>query len=65
MVAVIEGHGRTQSDGNSVSWGPKDIFTLPSGQWMTHRADERARLFLTSDREILRRLGLLEETYRS
>jgi gentisate 1,2-dioxygenase len=65
VVAVIEGHGRTQSGDNSVSWGPKDIFTLPSGQWMTHRAGERARLFLTSDREILQRLGLLEETYRS
>lgn len=64
FVAVIDGHGRSQSDDASVSWGPKDVFTLPNGQWSTHRADERTRLFITSDREILRRLGLLEETFR-
>jgi hypothetical protein len=32
---------------------------------MTHYATERTRLFITSDREILRRLDLLEETYTS
>ncbi len=65
VVAVVEGHGRTQSDDASVTWGPKDVFSLPSGQWMIHRADSRARLFITTDREILRRLDLLEETYRT
>jgi gentisate 1,2-dioxygenase len=65
VVAVVEGHGSTTSDGTTIEWSPKDVFTLPSGQWMTHRAGERARLFITSDREILRRLDLLEETYGS
>jgi len=64
VVAVVEGRGRSQCDDAGISWGPKDVFTLPSGQWMTHRADERARLFIATDREILRRLDLLEETYR-
>ena len=45
------------------AWGPKDVFTLPSGQWITHHAGVRARLFITTDREILRRLDLLEESY--
>jgi hypothetical protein len=31
---------------------------------MTHHAEERTRIFITSDREILRRLDLLEETYK-
>lgn len=65
VVAVVEGHGSTQSDDASITWGPKDVFSLPSGQWMTHHAAERARLFITTDREILRRLDLLEETYRT
>ena len=65
IVAVIDGRGRTQSDDAGISWGPKDLFTLPSGQWMTHRAEERTRLFIASDREILRRLDLLEEAYRT
>jgi gentisate 1,2-dioxygenase len=65
VVTVVEGHGRTTSDGATIDWAPKDVFTLPSGQWMSHRADERARLFITTDREILRRLDLLEETYRT
>lgn len=65
VVAVVEGRGRTTSDGVTIDWAPRDVFSLPSGQWMSHRADERTRLFITTDREILRRLDLLEETYRT
>ena len=64
VVAVVEGHGSTTSDGATIEWAPKDVFSLPSGQWMSHRAGERARLFVATDREILRRLDLLEETYK-
>jgi gentisate 1,2-dioxygenase len=65
VVTVVEGRGSSTSDDATVAWGPKDVFTLPSGQWMTHRAEERTRLFITSDRAILRRLDLLEESYRT
>jgi gentisate 1,2-dioxygenase len=64
VCAVMEGSGQTTSGDTTITWGPKDVFTLPSGQWMTHEASERARIFVTSDREILRRLDLLEETYK-
>jgi gentisate 1,2-dioxygenase len=64
VCAVLEGSGQSTSGETTVAWGPKDVFTLPSGQWMTHHANERARLFITTDREILRRLDLLEESYR-
>jgi len=63
VCAVVEGAGRTQSGDTTIAWSPKDVFTLPSGQWVTHRADQRTRLFITTDREILRRLDLLEETF--
>jgi gentisate 1,2-dioxygenase len=65
VCAVVEGRGTTASDGSEISWGPKDVFALPSGQWVIHRAAERARIFVTTDREILRRLDLLDEAYAS
>jgi len=63
VCVVVEGSGRTTSGDTTIAWNPKDVFTLPSGQWHTHHADERTRIFITTDREILRRLDLLEETY--
>jgi gentisate 1,2-dioxygenase len=65
VCAVVEGTGHTQSGDATIAWGAKDVFTLPSGQWMTHYAAKRTRLFITTDREILRRLDLLEESWKS
>jgi gentisate 1,2-dioxygenase len=65
VCAVIDGSGSTTSGSATIAWGPKDVFTLPSGQWVSHHAEERARLFVTTDREILRRLDLLDEAYAS
>jgi gentisate 1,2-dioxygenase len=62
VCAVVEGSGSTRAGDDEFKWGPRDIFALPSGSWITHRAgDEPARIFMASDREVLRRLGLLEE----
>ena len=37
------------------TWGPKDIFSLPHGNWITHHADgARATLFVVTDRDALR-----------
>ena len=49
---------RTRSPGRS-----KDVFSLPHGNWITHKADETATLFLVTDRDALRRLDLLKEQY--
>ena len=44
--------------------GPKDIFSLPHGNWITHVAEtEKATLFLVTDRDALKRLDLLKEQY--
>jgi gentisate 1,2-dioxygenase len=63
VCAVVEGSGTTTSGANTVSWQAKDVFTLPAGQWMSLRAHERARLFVATDREVLRRLDLLDEAF--
>ena len=36
MAAVVEGHGATRIGEHTVTWGPKDVFTIPAGQWVTH-----------------------------
>ena len=43
--------------------GEADVFSLPHGNWITHKADETATLFLVTDRDALRRLDLLKEQY--
>ncbi len=45
-------------------WGPRDVFTLPQGNWIVNRAlGKPARLFVYSDKEVFARLGLLKEEY--
>jgi gentisate 1,2-dioxygenase len=64
VCCVVEGAGTTRVGDDTLSWGPKDIFSLPHGNWITHRADsEKATIFVVSDRDTLRRLDLLKEQY--
>jgi len=63
ICAVVEGTGETRVGDQNFRWGPKDVFTLPQGNWIVHRASERARLFVYSDKEVFARLGLLKEEY--
>lgn len=65
VVAVVEGRGTTTVGDQTFTWGPKDVFSLPDGNWIGHRAEELTRFFVATDREILRRLDLLSEEYRS
>jgi gentisate 1,2-dioxygenase len=59
---VAEGEGRSTIGEHTVDWGKNDIFTLPQGQWSTHKAASAgAKLFQITDREILHRLDLLRE----
>ena len=57
----IAGTSRVGED--TIHWGPKDIFSLPHGNWITHKADETATLFLVTDRDALSRLDLLKEQF--
>jgi gentisate 1,2-dioxygenase len=61
ICAVAEGRGSTTAGSGTIAWGPRDIFTLPNRATITHHADEPTYLFVTTDREILRRVGMLTE----
>jgi gentisate 1,2-dioxygenase len=62
VCTVVEGHGETRVGEQTISWGPRDTFTLPQHNWVSHRCGEgSARLFVVSDADVMRRLGLLSE----
>lgn len=61
---VIEGTGRTEIDGVTLSWGPRDVFTVPA--WARHAhfngaLGTHALLFRVTDRPMLDALGLYRE----
>ena len=61
---VVEGHGTSRIGDQTLSWGPKDVFSIPHGNWVTHFAEGvPARLFVVTDRDVLRRLDLLKEEF--
>jgi gentisate 1,2-dioxygenase len=61
VCVVKEGQGKTRVGDDVVTWGPKDVFSLPHGLWISHHASKDARLFQITDREILRRLDILRD----
>ena len=66
VCTIVEGSGTSTVGAQTLSWHPRDVLSLPAGNWITHVANgERARLFIVSDREVLRRLDLLKEEYQT
>lgn len=62
VCVVVDGEGVTEVDGTTLTWRENDVFALPHGGWISHKAaSAEARLFQVSDREILHRMGLLRE----
>lgn len=62
VCTVVEGRGTTTAGRTTIGWEPRDVFSLPHGAPIVHRADETTYLFLVTDREFYRRLDLLVET---
>ena len=66
VVSVVEGTGVTMLGDQRIEWAPRDTFSMPHGNWITHRSNGgKARLFVVTDREVFRRLDLLSEEYAS
>ena len=66
VCAVVDGCGMSEIGNEALRWGPKDVFSMPHGNWITHRTDrEPARLFVVTDRDVLRRLDLLKDEFRN
>jgi gentisate 1,2-dioxygenase len=63
VYAVVEGKGRCLVGGESLAFGPRDVFVCPS--WMPYRleADEEAVLFSFSDRPVQQALDLWREAF--
>jgi gentisate 1,2-dioxygenase len=65
ICVVAEGEGSSRIGEHTVEWRRNDVFTLPCKSWYSHRgSSEGAKLFVSSDRDVLHRLGLLEERSR-
>jgi gentisate 1,2-dioxygenase len=64
VCTVVEGSGTSRVGEDEIAWGPRDVFSMPHGNWISHRASGgKARLFIVTDRDIFRRLDLLSEEY--
>jgi gentisate 1,2-dioxygenase len=61
VCLVCEGNGTSRIGEEMVSWDTHDVFSLPHGNWITHKVNETATLFAVTDRDALRRLDLLKE----
>jgi gentisate 1,2-dioxygenase len=44
-----------------ISWGPKDVFVVPSWWNVEHEVEEEAVVFSFSDRPVQEKLGLWRE----
>ena len=65
VCVVVEGEGQSRIGDDLVSWGPKDVFALPHGQWISHKAaSDDAKIFQITDRELFRRLDFLRDETR-
>ena len=64
VCVVVEGSGASRVGNDTFQWEARDIFSMPHGNWISHRCDSgNAILFVVTDREVLRRLDLLAEEY--
>ncbi len=62
VCLVVRGEGRSTIGERSFDWGPRDIFSIPHWNWASHAArGGDADLFMTTDRAVFERLGLLRE----
>jgi gentisate 1,2-dioxygenase len=62
VCAVVEGEGQSRIGDKTFAWRPRDVFTIPQRNWASHLSTSGdARLFMVSDADVLRRLGLLIE----
>src|SRR5947208_592217 len=61
VFAAIEGKGRTRIGDQTFEWGARDLFVVPSWQWVTHEADTDSVLFSFSDRPVQQKLDLFRE----
>ena len=63
IVCAAEGRGTSRVGDQTFTWGPRDVFVIPSWAPVSHTADEEAVLFSFSDRPAQKALGLWREQH--
>lgn len=59
---VVSGEGSTVIDGVDFSWGPRDVFVVPTWAWHEHRnGSGDALLFSITDQPVLAALGMYRQ----
>jgi len=61
VFCVAEGRGTSTVGEKTFSWGPRDIFVVPSWHQVAHQAGDNAVLFSFSDRPAQQALGIWRE----
>jgi gentisate 1,2-dioxygenase len=61
ILVVYRGTGHSVIDGQRFTWGPGDMFVVPSWSAVEHHAARTADLFTLSDTPVLRALGIYRE----
>lgn len=61
VFVCVEGAGTSTIGGKTFSWGPRDIFVVPSWQQVSHKSENDSVLFSYSDRAVQEKLGLWRE----
>ena len=62
VFCVAEGRGTSRVAEQTLTWGPRDVFVVPSWQPVTHAPQGDAVLFSFSDRPAQKALGLWRES---
>jgi len=64
IFCAVEGHGTSRIGDKTFSWGPRDIFVVPSWHAVSHRTSDDAILFSFSDKPAQKALGIWREDVR-
>jgi gentisate 1,2-dioxygenase len=62
VYCVVEGRGSSRIGETTLTWGPHDVFVVPSWAPVAHSAQDEAVLFSFSDRPAQKALGLWRES---
>lgn len=61
IFACLEGKGTTKVGYETIAWGPRDVFVIPSWQPYSHKPEAESVLFSISDRPVQEALGIWRE----
>jgi gentisate 1,2-dioxygenase len=61
IFVCVEGGGTTTVDGEVMTWGPNDVFVVPSWKRYSHNAPQESVLFSISDLPAQQALGIWRE----